>query len=49
MQYATKYFRMIKGDDSLALVPHVLVPTTLGDALAGRDPVLEAALRRPGE
>jgi hypothetical protein len=48
MQYATKYFRMIRGDDSSELAPHVLVPSTLDDALAGRDPVLESALRLSG-
>ena len=44
MQYSTKYFRLGQEDGS-ALEPDVKAAATLGDALAGRDPVLEAALR----
>jgi len=45
LQYSTKFFRLIKDGDPSALEPDVRVPRTLPDALAGRDPVLEAALR----
>jgi Peptidase family S41 len=44
MQYSTKCFHLGKDDDS-GLEPDVRVSSTLGDALAGRDPVLDAALR----
>jgi hypothetical protein len=44
MQYSTKYFRLGKNDAS-ALEPDVRATTSLEDALAGRDPVLEAALK----
>lgn len=45
MQYSTKYFHLAKGDPA-DLEPDVRVGRTLEDALAGRDPVLEAALRK---
>jgi hypothetical protein len=44
MQYSTKYFHLGKNDAS-ALEPDVRATTSLEDALAGKDPVLEAALR----
>lgn len=46
VQYCTNYFRMSKDSDASALEPDVRVPTTLEDVLAGRDPVLEAALKQ---
>jgi len=46
VQYSTKYFRMIKDSDPSALEPDVRVGRNLEDALAGRDPVLEAALKQ---
>jgi len=41
------YFRMIADADPPALDPDVRIAATLDDALAGRDPVLEAALHYP--
>jgi len=46
VQYCTNYFRMIKDSDPSALEPDVRVAMTLKDVLAGRDPVLEAALNK---
>lgn len=46
VQYCTNYFRMIKDSDPAALEPDVRVRRTLEDALAGRDPVLDAALKQ---
>lgn len=45
MQYSTKFFRLAK-DDADALEPDIRVTRSLPDALAGRDPVLEAALKQ---
>jgi hypothetical protein len=45
MQYTTKFFRLAK-DDADALEPDLRVSRSLEDALAGRDPVLEAALQK---
>ncbi len=45
MQYSTKYFHLGRNDAS-ALEPDVRAATSLEEALAGRDPVLEAALKR---
>lgn len=45
MQYSTKFFHLGK-DDEDALEPDFKASMSLSDALAGRDPVLEAALRR---
>jgi C-terminal processing protease CtpA/Prc len=45
MQYTTKFFRLAK-DDADALEPDLRVSRSLEDALAGRDPVLEAALKK---
>jgi len=44
MQYSTKFFHLGK-DDASVLEPDVRASSSLEDALAGRDPVLEAALR----
>ena len=44
IQYSTKFFRMARRGDSSALEPHLSVRRSLADFLAGRDPVLEAAL-----
>jgi C-terminal processing protease CtpA/Prc len=44
MQYSTRFFHMVK-DDPPALEPDILATRSLEDALAGRDPALEAALR----
>lgn len=42
--YPTKYFRPISDADPESIMPDVAVRLTLEDFLAGRDPVLEAAL-----
>src|SRR5581483_2396895 len=44
IQYCTKYFKMVKDSDPSALDPDVRVPFYLADELAGRDPVLDAAI-----
>lgn len=44
VQYSTKFFHVAGNDDSQAYAPDVLVTRSLADALAGRDPVLDAAL-----
>jgi C-terminal processing protease CtpA/Prc len=44
VQYSTKFFRLVANGDPPAYVPDVLAPRSLADALAGRDPALEAAL-----
>lgn len=46
VQYCTNYFRMVRDSDPSALEPDVHVPRTLEDVLAGRDPVLDAALKQ---
>ena len=45
VQYCTRLVKLTENGNSTALEPDILVPRTLDDALAGRDPVLEAALR----
>jgi C-terminal processing protease CtpA/Prc len=45
IQYSTKFFRLVKDSDAQALEPDIRASATLDDVLAGRDPVLEAALR----
>jgi len=45
MQYSTKFFRLSK-DEKDALEPDIRVSQSLADALAGKDPVLEAALQK---
>jgi hypothetical protein len=42
--YSTKQFVYIEGDHSSALQPDQVVPLTAADLLAGRDPVLAAAV-----
>lgn len=42
--YCTKYFRLMKNSDASALEPKILVKPSLADFLAGRDPVMEAAI-----
>ena len=44
VQYTVKHFRPLPQSDPPALEPDILVPYTLDDFLAGRDPILEAAL-----
>jgi hypothetical protein len=43
IQYSTKFFELSK-NGAEALLPDVTVTRSIADALAGRDPVLEAAL-----
>jgi len=43
VQYSTRFFRSVPGNPA-ALEPDVRVTPSLADVLAGRDPVLEAAL-----
>jgi hypothetical protein len=45
VSYSTRYFRLIEGSDPPSLMPGVVVEPTIADLRAGRDPVLEAALR----
>jgi hypothetical protein len=45
MQYSTKFFHLSKDGDAL-LEPTVRATPSLDDSLAGRDPVLDAALHR---
>jgi hypothetical protein len=47
VQYATKHFHMVKDGDPPAFYPDVPAAASLQDYLAGRDPVLDAALRHP--
>jgi C-terminal processing protease CtpA/Prc len=46
VQYSLKHFRLLSKSDPSSLEPDILVPITLHDFLAGRDPDLEAALHR---
>ncbi len=43
--YSVKYFRQIPDGDPASLDSDILVPLTMKDFLAGRDPVLEAVLK----
>jgi len=43
VQYSTKYFKLV-GDDRADFEPDVVVKTSIADWLAGRDPVLAAAI-----
>ncbi|HKW00858.1 MAG TPA: hypothetical protein VJN96_13620 [Vicinamibacterales bacterium] len=45
VQYSTKFFRMVPNGDPLVYAPDLTVTRSLAEALAGRDPALEAALR----
>jgi hypothetical protein len=42
--YCTKYFRLTKNSDAPALEPKILMKPSLADFLAGRDPVMDAAI-----
>jgi hypothetical protein len=48
VQYTTKLFRLSRSGDPIALFPDLTVTRSLDDALAGRDPALDAALRYQG-
>ncbi|MDX1994532.1 MAG: hypothetical protein SF029_19275 [bacterium] len=48
IQYSTTYFRSRPGSDLDTVPPHVLIAPTYQDLLAGRDPVLEAAINGAG-
>ena len=47
VEYSTRYTRLIRDADPSSLDPDIPVPSRLNDFLAGRDPVLEAALHHP--
>jgi hypothetical protein len=44
ISYCTKFFRSMKNEDPPALAPDKIVRRSIADFLAGRDPVLEAAI-----
>jgi hypothetical protein len=44
--YSTKYFKLAGSSRSPLFEPDVRVTRSLADALAGKDPVMEEALRR---
>jgi hypothetical protein len=46
VQFTSKWFGSEKDSEPTALVPDLSAPRTIADALAGRDPALEAALRQ---
>src|SRR5262249_4046028 len=46
IQYSTSFVHHVAGAEPTAVDPDVRVSPTLADLLAGRDPVLEAALRQ---
>ncbi len=45
--YSTKFFELGEGSDVPTLAPEIFVQQSFADALAGRDPALEAALKHP--
>jgi hypothetical protein len=45
VRVATVYHEIVPGDERVAIEPHLPVPVGSADFFAGRDPVLEAALR----
>jgi C-terminal processing protease CtpA/Prc len=47
VHYSTKHFHMVRDGDPPSLEPDIAVPTSFEDYLAGRDRVLETALRNP--
>jgi hypothetical protein len=49
VKYSTKHFHLIRNADPPSLKPDIFVPYSLVDYLAGRDPVLDAVLRRSPE
>jgi hypothetical protein len=44
--HSTKHFVTMRGSDPPTLMPDRVVVTTAADYVAGRDPVLEAVIRR---
>jgi C-terminal processing protease CtpA/Prc len=46
VQYSTTFVRHVSRADPSAVEPEIRVSATLADVLAGRDPVLDAALAR---
>jgi hypothetical protein len=46
VQYSTRFFRNLPGNDSSSLEPDILAPITWADLLAGVDPTVERALRQ---
>jgi hypothetical protein len=46
VSYSTKHFHMIRNADPSTLKPDIPVPCSLEDYMAGRDPVMDAVLRR---
>jgi len=44
LEYSTSFVRHVSSGDPAALEPDIRAAPTLADALAGRDPVLDAAL-----
>ena len=47
VHYSTKHFHLILDADPPTLAPDITVSPAISDFLAGRDPVLEAALHQP--
>jgi len=47
VQYSTKHFHLMSDADPPSVKPDIFVQRSLEDYLAGRDPVLDAALRHP--
>lgn len=47
IRYSTRFERLLKDSDPPSLEPDILVTRSLADFLAGRDPVLDAAIRHP--
>ncbi|MCC7449548.1 MAG: hypothetical protein IT324_19160 [Anaerolineae bacterium] len=45
IQYSTRHWRTVWGDDPLSLEPDTRINRTIDDVLTGRDPMLEAVLR----
>ncbi len=47
VQYSTKHFYLVRNGDPPSLDPDIFVQRSLEDYLAGRDPVLDSAIRHP--
>jgi hypothetical protein len=45
VSYSTRHYQLVEGSDPPSVMPSVAVEPTIADLRAGRDPVLEAALR----
>ena len=45
VSYSTRHFQLIQGSDPASVMPTLTVEATIDELRAGRDPVLEAALR----